>query len=151
MKTTKPQSNNLKDCKVEIYKIDNDEKVLYKVTNSGDLQLKMFKSMPLEQLETTDIDFFFMLMKNFQCEDFTMYYESDYDIIKIISLLYNEELNLTPEQLVFLKKLFNNIKVILIALFDKNRKPLINNLTDSTISNNNSISKALDNKPRILN
>ncbi|WP_342276961.1 hypothetical protein [Spiroplasma endosymbiont of Nebria brevicollis] len=78
-------------------------------------------------------------MKSFQCEDFTMYYESDYDIIKIISLLSNQDLALTSEELA------------LIALFDKRLKPIINNHIDSTISSNNSISKTLNSKPRILN
>lgn len=145
--------NKLKDCKVENYKIDNDLKALYKITNSGDaLQPRIFKTIALDQLETNATDFFFILMKSFQCEDFTMYFENDYNIIKIVSLLSNQSLELTLEQLAFLKRFFSNISAILITLFDKRLKPIINNLTDSTINSSSSISKTLDStKPRILN
>jgi len=49
-----------------------------------------------------------MLMENFKCDNFSMYYDNDYDIVKIINLIYNQDLDLTSEQLTFLKTFFTN-------------------------------------------
>lgn len=142
--------NQLKDCKLEKYKIDSDLKVLYKVTTTyNDNDPKILKTLPLEQLDNSTTDFFFMLMKNYQCDNFVMYYENNYDIKKIINLICNQELNLTSEQLVFFKQFFSSIKDAIITLFDLRIKPIINNIADG--STNNAISNALQSKPRILN
>lgn len=145
--------NKLKDCKVEKYKIDNDSELLYKITNSiNELEPRILKTMPLDFLQPSTVDFFFKIMESFQCEEFTIYYENDYDIIKIINLLSNTELDLTSEQLIFLKNFFKNIAGASISLFDKRLKPIINNLTDSTIDSSNSISKTMNSiKQRVLN
>jgi len=92
-----------------------------------------------------------MLMENFKCDNFSMYYDNDYDIVKIINLIYNQDLDLTSEQLTFLKTFFTNIKNALIVLFDMKIKPIINNTVDSSISNSNSMNNAFQSKPRIIN
>lgn len=148
-----PNNNNiqLKNCKSEKYKIDNHLRILYKVsTIYNDVESKIFKTLPLEKLDSADTDFFFMLMKNHQCDDFTMYYEDDYDIKKVINSFTNQELVFTSQQLVLFKQFFVRIKNVIITLFDKNIKPIINNTVDSN-SSNNSISNSFQTKPRILN
>lgn len=141
----------LKNYKVEEYKIDNDLKALYKVITTDNHSVpKILKTLPLEIINDHDPNFFFMLMKSYQCDNFAIYYENNYDIKKIINLIYNQELNLTTEQLVFLKQFFNDIKTAFITLFDIRIKPIINSSTDNNISNDN-ITNVLQSKSRILN
>lgn len=143
------RNDQLKNCKVKKYKIDNNLKVLYEVsTIYQNLKFKILKTLPLEQLDNNATDFFFMLMKNYQCENFIMYYDNDYDIKTIINLITNQPLVLTSEQLAFLKRFFINIKNAIIFLFDNNIKPIINETSNNNVNN---ISNSLQTKQRILN
>jgi len=154
---TKPnnndQSKSLKDCKHEKYKIDNEFGILYRViTTYNANQPQIFKTLPLEELDSNSTDFFFTLMKNLKCETFTMYYENNYEIKKIINLIYQQDLQLSHDQLLFLKQFFNNIRNALITLFDMHIKPIINSTTvESRVKGNNHIDYTLPSKPRILN
>lgn len=148
-----PNDNNQwKNCKLEKYKIDNNLKILYKVSIIyNDAEFKILKTLPLEELDNDATDFFFMLMNNYQCDNFVMYYESNYDIKKIINSISNQELVFTAKQLLFLKQFFINIKNANITLFDRNIKPIINNTVDSNIGSDDTISNRFQTKPRILN
>ncbi|MBP1526026.1 MAG: hypothetical protein H9Q65_05670 [Spiroplasma ixodetis] len=145
-------NNQLKNYKLEKYKIDNDLKILYKVTTTyNDTEPKILKALPIEELDNNIIDSFFMLIKQNQCDNFAIYYENNYDIKKINDLITNQELNFTFEQLDFLKQFFISIKNVAITIFDMRIKPIINNTVDSNSSNNNGISNTFQSKPRILN
>ena len=144
-------NNQLKNYKLEKYKIDNDLKILYKVTTTyNDTEPKILKALPIEELDNNTIDSFFMLIKQNQCDNFAVYYENNYDIKKVNDLISNQELNFTFEQLDFLKQFFISIKNVAITLFDIRIKPIINNTVDSN-SSNNGISNTFQSKPRILN
>ena len=139
-------NNQLKIYKLERYKIDNDLKILYKViTTYNDSEPKILKALPIEELDNNTIDYFFMLIKQNQCDNFAVYYENNYDIKKINDLISNRKLNFTFEQLAFLKQFFISIKNVAITLFDMRIKPIINNNTVDIINN------AFQLKPRILN
>lgn len=141
-----------KNCKLEKYKIDDNLRILYKVsTIYHNAELKILKTLPLEELDNDATDSFFVLMNNYQCDNFVMYYENNYDIKKIINSISNQELVFTAKQLLFLKQFFISIKNANITLFDRNIKPIINNTVDSNIGSDNSISNRFQTKPRILN
>lgn len=147
------QSKSLKNCKHEKYKIDNEFGILYRViTTYNNNQPQIFKTLPLEELDSNSTDFFFTLMKNLKCEHFSIYYENNYEIKNIINLMHQQDLQLTHDQLLFLKQFFNNISNALITLFDMHIKPIINNTVESSVKTNNNIDYTLPStKPRILN
>ncbi|WP_425381679.1 hypothetical protein [Spiroplasma endosymbiont of Polydrusus pterygomalis] len=147
-----PNDNKqLKNCKLEKYKIDNNYQILYKVaTTYNDGEIKILKTLPLEEVAKDATDFFFTLMNNYQCDNFVMYYENNYDIQKVINSISNQELIFSSEQLLFFKNFFIAIKNANITLFDRNIKPIINTV-NSNIDSANSMSNRFQTKPRILN
>lgn len=147
-----PNDNKqLKNYKLEKYKIDNNYQILYKVaTTYNDSEIKILKTLPLEEVVKDATDFFFTLMNNYQCDNFIMYYENNYDIKKVINSISNQELIFTSEQLLFFKNFFIAIKNANITLFDRNIKPVINTI-NSNIDSANSMSNRFQTKPRILN
>lgn len=134
--TTKEQSyldneKQLKNYKLDKYKIDKKLKLLYKSTPNYDATL------PINQLNLDVVNNFFVLMQDYQCDNFAIYYENNYEIKKIINLISQQELNLTFQHLIFLKQFFSEVNKAIITWFDLHVKPAINNTTDSSVNNSN--------------